>query len=199
MIYTLLWERNSPNLLLRKVEVPQATAGIWQQAARAGPAAGAAALAAASSSGSPVGAPILALYSRGSVLLSSGGMDRNYITLWNSHKCEPVERCLTQTYGPAYSFAAVSWQEGLPPPQEVVPGAMPSAEFAGWRLLSGHETGQLLLWHVQGLSTRYGMRAIQLLSVILEPKQLRWVGTLNGKPLQGCRAASMTWLQSCRF
>lgn len=181
VIYMLHADRNLHPLLLRKVDVPPASAELWHQASRAGPAATASA--SASSTSTPRAAPILALFSKGPVVFSSGGGDRNYITLWNSHNCEAVVKCATQTYGPAHSFAAVSWQEAVPQPGDAAAAAgagfdarAPQAgDLSGWRLLSGHESGQLLLWQVQGLSARQGARAMQLLSIILEPRQLRYV------------------------
>ena len=175
--YMLQADRNLPSLLLRKVEVPPASAQLWQATAtRAGPTA--AALAAAANQ-SPRGAPILALFSRGPVVLSSGGEDRNHITLWNSHNCEAIGRSATNTYGPAHSFAAVSWQEAAQQPADAAAAAGgydprgTASDLSGWRLLSGHETGQLLMWQVQSLSARGGAHPLQLLSIILEPKQLR--------------------------
>jgi hypothetical protein len=49
------------------------------------------------------------------------------------------------------------------------------SELAGWRLLSGHESGQVLLWQVLALTPRPGGRSIQLMCVINEPKQIRCV------------------------
>jgi hypothetical protein len=150
--------------------VPPASVNIWQQsAARSGYSSN------TSSSHGVTGAPVNALLGKGPVMVSSGGHDRNYLTLWNSQKCEMIEHCNTQTYGPAHALSAVSWQEQTPAGAAAFAGAVVMTnDLEGWRLLSGHESGQLLVWQVQGLVARHGMRAIQLLCIIMEPRQLRY-------------------------
>lgn len=170
IIYMLYSDRSSAQIVLRKVEVPPASAHIWQQSgARSGYS--------ASSANAAMGAPIAALLGKGPVMVSAGGWDRNYLTLWNSQKCEMIEQCNTLTYGPAHALAAVNWQDQQP--NDALGGgsysaSMPLAsDLSGWRLLSGHESGQLLLWQVLGLTARPGAKAIQLLCIIMEPRQLR--------------------------
>jgi hypothetical protein len=170
IVYMLHADRSTALIMLRKVEVPPASANLWHlPATRSGfpPSS-------TSSSSGPCGAPILALISKGPVMVSSGGNDRNYVTLWNSHKCEMVEHCNTQTYGSAHALAVIPWQEEQPAELGVYDGrpVLP-ADLTGWRLLSGHESGQVLLWRVQGLQARHGARAVQLLCIILEPRQIR--------------------------
>jgi hypothetical protein len=116
-----------------------------------------------------------ALFGRGSAMISSGGLDRTYLTLWNSAKCEMVEHCNTQTYGAALAVTTVGWQEDAAAAAVGgYQGASTPEDLRGWRLLTGHESGQLLLWQVQGVSARHGMRAMQLLCIILESRQIRW-------------------------
>jgi hypothetical protein len=82
-------DRSSAQIVLRKVDVPLASAHIWQQsAARSGYT--------PSSASSTTAAPIAALLGKGDAMVSAGGHGRNYITLWNSQKCEMVEHCTTQ-------------------------------------------------------------------------------------------------------
>jgi hypothetical protein len=171
-MYMLHADRSTAQIMLRKLEVPPASALLWQLSASRSsfpPSS------TSSSSSAPTAAPILALISKGPAMVSSGGHDRNYVTLWNSHKCEMVEHCSTQTYGAANALAIVPWPEQQQPAglrgydgRPVLP-----ADLIGWRLLSGHESGQVLLWKVQGLQARHGARAVQLLCIILEPRQIR--------------------------
>lgn len=89
ILYMLHPDRSSAQIVLRKVDVPLASAHVWQQSAtRSGYT--------ASSASSTTAAPIAALLGRGDAMVSAGGHDRNYVTLWNSQKCEMVEHCATQ-------------------------------------------------------------------------------------------------------
>jgi hypothetical protein len=46
----------------------------------------------------------------------------------------------------------------------------------GWRLLSGHEKGQVVLWQLRGIPKPLGVaRALQQLAVIGEQQPRRWV------------------------
>lgn len=182
IIYMLHAAGYATQIMLRKVEVPPASANLWRLSAARGSSSDY--TPSSSSSSGPTAAPILALISKGPVVVSSGGHDRNYITLWNSQKCEMVEHCNTQTYGAAHALAILPWQDQHKQQQQQLPAgvaalagfdgrAMLPAELFGWRLLSGHESGQVLLWKVQGLQARHGARAVQLLCIMLEPRQLR--------------------------
>jgi hypothetical protein len=171
-MYMLHADRSTAQIMLRKLEVPPASALLWQLSASRSsfpPSS------TSSSSSAPTAAPILALISKGPAMVSSGGHDRNYVTLWNSHKCEMVEHCSTQTYGAANALAIVPWPEQQQPAGLGGYDGRPllPADLIGWRLLSGHESGQVLLWKVQGLQARHGARAVQLLCIILEPRQIR--------------------------
>lgn len=174
IIYMLHSDRSSAQIVLRKVDVPPGSAHIWQQTVSRSSGAGAGLL---NSSGGA--APIQALLGKGSAMVSSGGHDRTYLTLWNSHKCEMVEHCNTQTYGAALAITTVNWQEDAAAAAAMgggYAGGTTPGDLMGWRLLTGHESGQLLLWQVQGLTARHGMRAMQLLCIILESRQIRWAG-----------------------
>lgn len=153
----------------------------------------------ASSSG-PVVAPVLAAASRAAAVVSSGGHGRNFLTLWNAQRLEAVERCSTETYGAAHSLADIEWPEEGGPAADAVSssgsggggvapglaaqhsssttssseanrGSADARGFSGWRLLSGHERGQVLLWRIAGVMRQPGVRALQLLSVVGEPRQ----------------------------
>lgn len=174
VIYMLHSDRGSPRIVLRKVDVPPPAAKIWSQAAdRAGGSSSS-----SSGGGATGGVPVAALLGRGSVMVSSGGYDRNYLTLWNSQRCEKVEHCNTQTYGPALSLTTVNWQQQIPGDAAAAYDGrllLAAGELSSWRLLSGHDSGQVLVWQVHGLQARHGAAAIAPLCVILEPRQLRWV------------------------
>lgn len=117
-------------------------------------------------------------------------------------RCKPAHVCspsalplVTQTFGAAHALAAVDWQEVVPANAAAAAGSYaaqlaPASDLAGWRLLSGHESGQVLLWQVLGLNTRPGGRSIQLLCVINEPRQIRCVvmrGSCCGRQAGGVR------------
>lgn len=116
----------------------------------------------------------------------------------SAHVCSPSALPLmTQTFGAAHALAAVDWQEVVPANAAAAAGSymaqpVPASDLAGWRLLSGHESGQVLLWQVLGLNTRPGGRSIQLLCVIMEPRQIGCVvmrGSCCGRQAGGVRSA----------
>jgi hypothetical protein len=214
---------HSQRLALKFQDTPPAAAPFMQVASARGPAAAAAAIASATApppaaavggvaaagvngaAGAAGGiAPLLAVLSRGPVVVSSGGRGRNFLTVWSSAKFQTLDCCSTDTYGAAHALAGMDWgDDGALQASSsagsagVGAGLLPAASIGGsssaasssrgqacgggssasdggalshWRLLSGHERGQVVLWKVSAGGRQPGARALQLLSVIGEPR-----------------------------
>lgn len=140
-------------------------------------------------------APVYAMLAHQAALFTSGGKWAHNLTLWNSttHEIVDVHNC--ESFGAALCFGVLPWDEEVSAAAEGAaaagadtgsgswPGPLAepmahtgsassssvSCDGIGWRLLSGHEKGQVVLWQLRGLPKPVGVaRALQQLAVIGE-------------------------------
>lgn len=112
--------------------------------------------------------PIHCLFSRGQYVVVSGGRQQNQdkssghskalLSLWHSGSVQPVRWHDCRAYGFCSTMAALEWDGGEASPQAAL--AASSVSSSSWRLITGHEYGNLLLWDV---STTY----LQLLGEVV--------------------------------
>lgn len=97
-------------------------------------------------------APIHAMLSQGLYVFTAGGKTTAMITLWLSHQFQTLEFHDCQSYGPCGAFAIVAWDGP----------ATAAGPDCGCRLLSGHDSGQVLMWQLVSSKMR-------LVAVVGEP------------------------------
>ncbi len=110
-------------------------------------------------------APVAALQCQEQYTFASGGSSRTHVTMWQLGTYKLLDTYDTYAYGACSALTVLQWDaspasssvtEGVPAHTASAPAFVRGVPVPApaWRLLSGHESGQVLLWEVVGMKLR---------------------------------------------